>query len=208
MKGTWESRRAERAAKLEAERAANVKPEPPPKRKRSELGNFGNHRPKLIPEIVVERALRETFGNASRAAKKITEWQIEQSDEVRRRREKTAARQGKSLDPETEEERKVRHAGCRVPERTIRETIRTSEHLQEVKRECVVDLLSKARDGLSDHVLNGNLTAIRYILDRRDPDFMPRQKVSMDGPPQDPLDAGSLPEEEQRRLAGDDAEEP
>ena len=207
---TAAERKADREAKaarmVAADRAAAEAAKPPPRRSREGMGNCGVSRPRSLSVDLVCKALLESGGNVTRAALLLTKWRQEASDKIRARREKTSASKGESLGAETEEERAARHDALRVPARTLREYVHDLPACREAKDRGFQGIVGLARDRLSEHVEKGYFPAVKLVLETHDPAFARRTKVSLDAPPPDPLDAGSLTEEQRQQVLEETAD--
>jgi len=207
---TAAQRKADREAKtarmVAADRAAAEAAKPPPRRSREGMGNCGVSRPRSLSVDLVCKAIEEAAGNITAAARLLTEWRIEASDRTRAKREKTAASKGESLGAETEEERANRHAALRVPRKTVSDYVRDLPAVQEAKLRGRHTMIGEAEDQLHAAVRRGHFPAVRFTLESLHPDYARRTKVSLDAPPPDPLDAGSLTEEQRQQVLEETAE--
>lgn len=166
-----------------------------PKRK-SRPGNYGVTKPRKLNRALLCVALRSCPGNLTAAAHLMTKWNVEASDAAR----EAAEQENPGLPPESEAKRAARHAACAVRRQTVSDYCRDFPEVEQARKDGFNGMIGKARDGLAVHIERGNLVAIRYLLDRCDPEFAPRSKVTLETPVGEPLDAGDLTEEQRAEV--------
>lgn len=198
---------------------------PPGRRNRAD----GGGRPEKWPIPTLAAALIEARGEIAAACRLITAQAIAKSDrdDLRRR---NRAQKNKLDEPHKSSEgpeiTKMRHEECRIMPRQLHQYLDRHPELraarEEGKRsfniECEDVLHAAVRekvtkriahpDGGDAYVMVNQPTSLAvrtamFVLDRRHPDYRRSISVSQSTSPADPLDAGGLPEAEQRALAGE-----